>query len=1234
MRWSSLRPPRAQRSARRRSGALWSSLLGLLLCSLLVLATPQMSLAHARGGPAPHHWTPAQLQALQKALKQQIHVTHTGKALAPAQPRALAPLRPRASSLPAYNNIGISDPATRATADFDGSHRSYSAQALQDVGLVPGISITSQNITFLWPSVPTGQADNYLAAGQVIPVTATAGAATLGFLGASDQGSASGTAILTYTDGTTSTFTLGLTDWWSGSAQFGNEQVVHLTTINTKHGTKTGNFYLYSATTALNPSKTIQSVTLPSTVSGGQLHVFAVGVGGPAFNNVGISDNSNPGGANFDGGTANHSYSAQTLASADLAPNHPFDVDGIAYSWPDEPAGTADNYQAAGQVIPVTPVPGATTLGFLGAASNGPSGGTATLTYTDGTTSTFTLGFDDWWGASQYGNPVAATFTVINQNGGQRSGTYYLYTAETSIPAGKTLQSVTLPTSVTQGQLHVFAIGTRSTLNNLGTSNDSQPGEGNIDGFHKSFSLQALAAAGIKQGQAFTFNGVTFAWPASYGTLADNYVAAGQTLTVTPVANATTLAFLGMSTNAGSSAYNTGTATLTYTDGTTSPFTLTLTDWFSSSGQAGNLPVTTLSTVNIPGGTQAHTGTLYYTEIALQAGKTLQSVTLPATVSSGQMHIFAIGTRSAYNNIGISDDSNMAGANFDGQGNSYSEEDFTNPNVAGWNPGDTLTYEGINYVWPGVPAGQADNYAARGQVVAITPVANATTLGLVGAASNGGSTGLSGTATLTYTDNSTQTFTLGMTDWTLDLGAGTPLGGNRLFAVLPHQNTPQGQQTTPTYLFEMETPLLAGKTLRSITLPNQADLHVFMLGTRSGENYPNNIGTSDDSDPVFANFDGAGRSYSIEALEAAGVMEGQPFTFNGVTFTWPASYSVVPDNYQAAGQVIPGAQITGPLTNAGTLAFLGAGTNGSPSGTATLTYTDGTTQPFTLTMTDWWASQAVGGDLIAASCSYINVSSGQQSQAVHLYEAEVAVQAGKTIQSVTLPATVSTGQMHIFAVGTKAATDIPGLVGSWKFDEGSGTVAHDASTNGNDGTLTGGPTWTSGISGDALSFAGNGSTVDINQSVLNTGSSYTVAAWVTLSNTSGFHTAVSQDGTNVSGFYLQYTGSAFAFSLVSSDATSGTTTRATSSFAATPNTWYYLVGVYDASSNQIKLYVNGSLVSTQTVPAAWKATGETVIGRGKWNGAAADSWAGNIDDVQLYDRALSAQEVAALYATP
>ena len=120
-------------------------------------------------------------------------------------------------------------------------------------------------------------------------------------------------------------------------------------------------------------------------------------------------------------------------------------------------------------------------------------------------------------------------------------------------------------------------------------------------------------------------------------------------------------------------------------------------------------------------------------------------------------------------------------------------------------------------------------------------------------------------------------------------------------------------------------------------------MHIFMMATRSGENYLNNVGTSDDSDTVFASFDGSGNSYSIQALEAAGLSEGQPFTYNGVTFTWPASYSVIPDNYQAAGQTIPAAQITGSLSGATTLAFLGAAAFGSASGTVTLTYTDSTT---------------------------------------------------------------------------------------------------------------------------------------------------------------------------------------------------------------------------------------------------------------------------------------------------
>jgi len=45
-----------------------------------------------------------------------------------------------------------------------------------------------------------------------------------------------------------------------------------------------------------------------------------------------------------------------------------------------------------------------------------------------------------------------------------------------------------------------------------------------------------------------------------------------------------------------------------------------------------------------------------------------------------------------------------------------------------------------------------------------------------------------------------------------------------------------------------------------------------------------------------------------------------------------------------------------------------------------------------------------------------------------------------------------------------------GMVGHWKFDEGSGTSAVDSSGNNNTGTLTNGPTWTTGKIGGGLSF--------------------------------------------------------------------------------------------------------------------------------------------------------------------
>jgi len=960
------------------------------------------------------------IHAAQQALKKQIHVTHTGRPLPLRGTRlthSFTTSNPRIGTLPPYNNTGISDLTNRTKANFDGLNHSYSAAALQDAGLVPGITVTSQDISFVWPTVPSGTPDNYVAAGQVIPISPLPNAATIGFLGSSDHGSSTGTATLTYTDSTTQTFTLGMTDWTSNTALYGNQQVATFSLINTRHGTHLGTFYLYSATTGLQAGKTLQSVTLPTTVSPGNLHVFAIGVSGPAFNNTGVSNDSSPSSGNFDGGGS--SYSAQALQSVDIVPGEQFDRDGIAYQWPSPAAGTANNDQASGQVLPIIPVPNATTLGFLGAAAGGNSSGTATMTFTDSTTQTFTLGLTDWASAPAFGNSIAATMSYRNTGSGKQTLNVYLFTAEFTIPQGKTLQSVTLPTTVSGGGLHVFAIGTRSTLNNLGTSNNSEPGSGNYDGFGSSWSIQTLEAANIVAGQPLIFNGVNFTWPSSYGSLADNAQAAGQVIPVTPVPNATTLAFVGSSTNGPSF----GTATITYTDSSTQTFTLGMTDWWSGNAQYGNLVVQTFTTINTTSGPRAGMYYLYDAETSLLPKKTIQSVTLPTTVSQGQLHIFAVGTRSDYNNIAISDNSYPAGANFDSNGNSYSEQDFEDPNGPGWNPGDTLTYSGINFIWPNVAAGQGDNYQAIGQTIPITPVAGATSIGFVGSASNAGSVGASGTATLTYTDHSTQTFMLGMSDWLLDGNRVAPLSSNRLFALLPHRNTLKGQQPFTTYLFYMETMLNASKTLQSITLPssvNKGQLHIFMMGTRAGENYPNNVGTSDDSDTMFANFDGSGNSYSIQALEAANVYEGQPLTFNGMTFTWPASYSVIPDNYQSAGELIP---VT-PVTGATTLGFLGAaalaGTTGS-SGTATITYTDNSTQTFTLGFADWGTivNPLPFGDQVVATMSYCNTASGPQNITTYVYYMGVTLHAGKTIQSITLPSTVSQGQLHIFAISTK-----------------------------------------------------------------------------------------------------------------------------------------------------------------------------------------------------------------------
>ncbi|HEV2635108.1 MAG TPA: lectin [Actinocrinis sp.] len=193
--------------------------------------------------------------------------------------------------------------------------------------------------------------------------------------------------------------------------------------------------------------------------------------GSPTYTDVGISADSSSSSANFDGG--GWSYSATALSNAGITPGSTVTVGSTKFTWPNVAAGAPDNYEANGQSIPLS---GSGAISFLGSANNGPSSGTATVTFTDGTTQSVPLAFSDWTlnGGSATvlsTDTTAATLTYRNQAGAasQTINTYLFATTPVNLTAGKTVASVRLPSNTNTGGIHVFAVAT-TTASGGGTA--------------------------------------------------------------------------------------------------------------------------------------------------------------------------------------------------------------------------------------------------------------------------------------------------------------------------------------------------------------------------------------------------------------------------------------------------------------------------------------------------------------------------------------------------------------------------------------------------------------------------------------------------------------------------------------------------------------------------------------------------------------------------------------------
>ena len=206
-----------------------------------------------------------------------------------------------------------------------------------------------------------------------------------------------------------------------------------------------------------------------------------------------------------------------------------------------------------------------------------------------------------------------------------------------------------------------------------------------------------------------------------------------------------------------------------------------------------------------------------------------------------------------------------------------------------------------------------------------------------------------------------------------------------------------------------------------------------------------------------------------------------------------------------------------------------------------------------------------------------------------------------------------------------------GLAGYWKLDDGSGTNATDSSTNGNAGTLTLGPTWTTGQIGGAVSFDGVDDYIDTdNGSSMDNLTQLTHAMWIYPTSDNGFLIAKRNSGGGHDGFRLT-SGTLQGWI---SNFVADSVARSTSSTTVSLNVWSHVAMTYShAGDKKVRLYINGSEVAyseQDTNPSGTDTdTGfDFYIGTSQLQGA---PFTGNIDEVRIYNRALSADEVAQLY---
>ena len=181
-----------------------------------------------------------------------------------------------------FTNIGVTDDTDTNAGNFDGNGATLSAQALAQVGVTPGATVSAGGVDFTWPGGAIGGPDNAIASGQSVKVTGKG--RTLGFLLTGTYGAVSGPVTIVYADGSRKTHTLGCPDW-AGAPRPGGVGAI-VAPYQNRPGNQRANTSatIYVVGLPLE-DKEVARVDLPNisaraAAGVATMHIFAVAIGG------------------------------------------------------------------------------------------------------------------------------------------------------------------------------------------------------------------------------------------------------------------------------------------------------------------------------------------------------------------------------------------------------------------------------------------------------------------------------------------------------------------------------------------------------------------------------------------------------------------------------------------------------------------------------------------------------------------------------------------------------------------------------------------------------------------------------------------------------------------------------------------------------------------------------------------------------------------------------------------